>query len=383
MVFVYVLAAGVLLFALTHLVAGWIISSRLHRGALAVAPRPKDLGVRVREVGANRIVLEAPGPRQDIGHPGTIGLSWDGGYGRVGDLIDVVDNRFARSYQPVEGLPPPPCLGDLELCPPVELDAFAFPRDPADVGLEFVATSYESPLGPMGAWLVPSGDGSRWAVHCHGWTAERRELLRMLPSYHRAGITSLVIDYRNDPEGPRDPSGRHRFGLSEWEDLESAVRDAAERGAQELVLSGCSTGCALVMAFLERSALAPSVGGVVFDSPNLVLAEAFRRATRDVRATRLMVEFGMWIADLRWSIDWEATNYVARAERILRVPTLVFHGTSDQVIPISVSRRLQARLPHLVDLVETPAAGHVMSWNADPDRYDRYLTGFLERLRPR
>jgi hypothetical protein len=33
-----------------------------------------------------------------------------------------------------------------------------------------------------------------------------------------------------------------------------------------------------------------------------------------------------------------------------------------------------------VDLVETPAAGHVMSWNANPERYERYLTGFLSRL---
>ena len=88
----------------------------------------------------------------------------------------------------------------------------------------------------------------------------------------------------------------------------------------------------------------------------------------------------MRIADLRWKIDWEATNYVARAGETLRVPTLVFHGTSDQTIPISVSRQLEARAPAMVELVETPAAGHVMSWNADPARYERYLRNFLERV---
>jgi pimeloyl-ACP methyl ester carboxylesterase len=202
----------------------------------------------------------------------------------------------------------------------------------------------------------------------------------MLPSYHAAGVTSLVIDYRNDPGAPLDPTGRHRFGLSEWEDLEAAVRRALDGGASGVVLSGCSTGGALVMAFLERSRLAEVVTAVVLDSPNIVLAEAFRRGTRDVRATRLMVEFGMWIADLRWKVDWEATNFVERAERIIRVPTLVFHGTADQVIPVAVSRRLAGRLPDLVELVETPAAGHVMSWNADPERYDRYLRSFLGRV---
>jgi len=134
------------------------------------------------------------------------------------------------------------------------------------------------------------------------------------------------------------------------------------------------------MAFLERSDLASALDGVVLDAPNVSLAEAVRHGTRDRRATPLMIEFGLWMADLRWKTDWEATNYVQRDDRILRVPTLVFHGTSDQVIPISVSRQLEAQAPEVVELVETPAAGHVMSWNADPERYEGYLTRFLDRL---
>jgi pimeloyl-ACP methyl ester carboxylesterase len=380
-VFLLIAAGGVLLAVSFHLVAGWLLSNGLYWGALAVQPRPKDVGVRVREVSGNRIVLEAPTPRQDIGHPGTIGMSWDGGYGRVGDLIDVDGTRFVRSFEPVQGYPPV-CQGELETCPPVEMDPWVFPRDPGDVGLEFDDTTYDSPLGPMGAWLIPAADNERWAVHCHGWTADRRELVRMLPEFHARGFNSLVIDYRNDPGAPADASRRYRFGLSEWEDLEAAVSMALDGGGRGVVLNGCSTGAALVMAFLERSHLAESVTGVVFDSPNLILAEAIRNGTTDVRATPLMVEFGMWIADLRWKVGWEATNYVSRADQTLTVPTLVFHGTSDHTVPISVSRQLEAKVPELVELVETPAAGHVMSWNADPDRYQSYLGNFLEKTSP-
>ena len=373
-------AIGVLLLVTYYLVAGWAISNGLHRSVLQVGPREKELGVRVREVSRDRIVLEAPAPRQDIGHPGTIGLAWDGGYGRVGDVIDVQGPRFIRSYQPVEGMPPV-CPGELASCPPLEMDSYAFPRDPGDIGLEFETVTYQTALGPMGAWLVPAASAStRWAIHCHGWTAERRELVRMLPGYQAAGLDSLVIDYRNDPGAPLDPSNRYRFGLSEWEDVDAAVRHALDRGAEKVVLNGCSTGAALVMRFLELSPLADVVTGLVLDAPNIIVADAVRRGTQDSKPSRLMIEFGMWIADLRWKIDWETTNYVQRADSILRVPTLVFHGTSDQVIPIAVSRQLEARVPSLVQLVETPAAGHVMSWNADPDRYQRYLTGFLDRI---
>lgn len=380
MIILLVVAVGLGLLALIHLVGGWVVSNGIYRGALAVeVERGPDLGVRVREVSVDRIVLEAPAPRQDIGHLGTLGLVWEGGYGRMGDVIDVDGSRFLREFEPVEGMPPV-CRDDLETCPPVEIDPFVYPHDPGDVGLEFETTSYESPVGRMGAWLVPAPGASRWAIHCHGWTAEKREHLRMVPAFHTAGITSLVIGYRNDPGDPLDPTGRYRFGLSEWEDLEAAVGMALDRGANDVILSGCSTGGALIMAFLERSWLAESVSGVVLDSPNIILADAFRQGARDARATPLMIRMGMWIADLRWKIDWEATNFLARADRTLLVPTLVFHGTSDETIPISVSRHLKAKVPSLVELVETPTAGHVMSWNAAPARYERYLTDFLHRI---
>lgn len=380
MIFVYAAAVGVLLISLFHIVAGWSLSNGLREEVLRVGPRPKDLGVWVRAVTRTRIELESKTPRQDIGHPGILGLAWSAGYARVGDVVAVRDGRILRRLETSEDRLPPVCPGPLADCEPVELDPFAYQRDPGDADLGFSDVEYESPLGPMGAWLVDGAKGGKWAVHCHGWTAERRELIRMLPTFHDRGLTSLVIDYRNDPGAPTDPSGLYRFGLTEWQDLERSVEYAVDNGAEEVVLTGCSTGGALVMAFLENSDLATMVTGVVLDSPNIVLADTFRHAMNEVRTTRLIKEMGLWIADLRWGIDWQTTNYVQRADTVLHVPALVFHGTSDKTVPISSSRQLQAKVPDLVELVETPAAGHVMSWNADPGRYDRYLSRFLGSL---
>lgn len=375
-----IVAGGVLFVALFHLGAGWFIANDLYRNAIAIGPRRNDLSVRVRALASDTIVLESPTPRQDIGHPGRMGLRWPGGYAQVGEVLDADGMRIIRALARVEGSDPPICEGPIQECPPLEMENYFYPHDPGDVGLHFEEIAYDSPLGAMGGWLVPARPARRWAVHCHGWTAERRELVRMLPTFHERHFTSLVIDYRNDPGAPKDPSGLYRFGLTEWEDLEAAVRYALDHGAGEVVLTGCSTGAAVVMSFLERSKLAEYVVGLVLDSPNVILVEAVRHATRERNATPLMIEFGLWIADLRWRIDWEATNYVSRSEETIRMPALVFHGTSDQRVPVSVSRQLQARVPELVDLVETPAAGHVMSWNADPERYETYLSRFLERL---
>lgn len=306
----------------------------------------------------------------------------------MGELVEVADNRVTRFFTLLTGENPEVCAeGPVSGCPQVIPDSYAFPDDPGDVGLDFEDVRYLSPLGPIGGWLVPA-EGETWAIHVHGWTANRREALRMMPVLNRKGYPSLAINYRNDAGSPEDPSGRYRFGLTEWEDVEAAVGYALENGAGSVLMIGYSTGAAHILSFLERSDLASRVGGLVLEAPNLILAETIRHGSREtkipalgINATQLLIEFGMWIADLRWGIDWERTNYVQRAENIISVPTLVFHGTSDHRVPISISRQLVSRVPDLVRLEEIPAAGHVMSWNANPERYEKLVEGFLSGLR--
>lgn len=376
-----------LVVATIHLVLGWFLANGLRDTALRIQSPTQGEGFAVRNVTKSEIVLEAASPKQEIGHPGVIGLIWSEGYGQTGDVTRVEDNRVSRGFRLIEGDLPTACPDrPVAECPQVFPDGYAFPHDPGDVDLAFEEITYDSPLGEMGAWVVPP-ESEWWAIHVHGWTASRRESVRLLPTISRSGMTSMVIDYRNDPGAPADPSGHYRFGLHEWEDVEAAVSYAIESGARHIIGVGYSTGAAHVFSFLEQSRLADRVDGVVLDSPNLILAETVRHGSREARlpglgfrVNPLLIELGMWIADLRWGIDWDRTNYVQRAESILDVPALVFHGTADRRVPISVSRQLEARVPDLVQLEETPAAGHVMSWNADPRRYEQLLERFLRGL---
>lgn len=379
MTFVLITAALILAVALVHLTVGWVLANGLHIAALEVSDRPAERGVWVRGFSGRTITLTAREPRQDIGHPGRTAIVFDGGSGKLGDVLDVDSGLVTRAVLEMSDSPPI-CEGDLDDCPPVELNGYYFLGDPSELGLDYSEAHFDSELGQLGGWLVEGTDAAKWAVHVHGWTAHRQEMLRMQPVFHAGGFNSLIIDYRNDPGAPKDPTGRYGWGLTEWRDLEAAVQMTLDRGASDIVLSGCSTGGAIVLAFLENSKLASRVQAVVLDAPNAVLSEAIRHATRDTRATALMIEFGMWIADLRWKIDWDRTNFVERSREFLDVPALVFHGTSDQRVPIAVSRRLAALNPTRVELHEVPAAGHVMSWNADPDRYERTLEEFLGRL---
>lgn len=365
---------------------GIVFSNMIHADALTPQGPTPDNGVYVTAIGNDTITLTSAEEREDTTRPGMAGLAWNGGYGQIAQVIETNGLEVTRLFVRLDGPLPPICSGPLAECEEVDIEGWAFAGDPSNVGLDFEDVTYMTPQGEIGAWRVPSGDGSVWAIHAHGWRASRREALRSLPIYHDAGITSLVIDYRNDEGAPADPSGLYRFGRTEWEDLEGAVGYAVDHGAERIVLVGYSTGAALALAFMERSELAGDVTAMVLDSPNVDMGETvrFEASKRTLPGTSLPVPasltaVAMFIADLRWDVDWSRIDYVERAGEIVTVPTLIFHGVDDDRVPIDVSRRLHMASPDQIQLIEVPQAGHVTSWNVDPEGYAASLTTFVER----
>lgn len=362
----------------TFLTIAWVLAGRLRKAAFLVTSpgdRPDPGPVRVLGVTDAALELERPRDRPDVTHPGVIGLRWDHGYAQAGEIVDLMERSVVRAVRDEI-----PALTEISVTgqgPRVLIDPYSFAESPADRGLAFEEIEFVSPIGTLGAWVVPGESSVSWAIHVHGWGAGRAEHLRMLPAFHREGLTSMVIDYRNDPGAPRDASGHYRFGLSEWEDLEAAVEEARERGAEQVVFMGCSTGGAIILSALERSKVVRDVArGLVLDAPNLAMEDTVRLQARNSP----FLDAVMAIADIRWDIGWEALNYLERVERIVALPAIVFHGTADRTVPISVSRRFAQSLPDLVRLVETEDAGHVMSWNADPEGYETQIQSFLASL---
>ena len=382
---IYGLLAFVLVF---HLAGGWYFSGLIRTDGLEPGGPERNFGVRVVEFDGSSIVLDGT-DRRAIDHAGVFGLWWEGGYGEVGAITSTDGDLVTRAFSLVDGNSPPTCsTEDLAQCPNVDLEGYFYPADPEDAGIGFEEVAYESPLGEIGAWLVPptAADTGVWAIHMHGWRAEKRETVRMLPTYAEEGITSLVIDFRNDPGAPPDPSGLYRFGRTEWQDTEAAIEYALGRGATAIVLAGYSTGATAEMAFLESSSLADNIVGVVFDSPNLDFGRAVSKeaSERTIPGTPIplpptLTVVAKWIADLRFDVDWDAINYVDRADA-LSVPTLIFHGAHDETVPISVSEDMAEANPTFVTLVVTEEADHVLSWNVDPGSYSDRLGTFLASL---
>jgi pimeloyl-ACP methyl ester carboxylesterase len=369
------------LIAIFYLGGGWYFSGQIRSGGLEPKAPERNFDVTIESIDSDTVVLG--GDDDAIDDPGVYALHWDGGFALIGEVEAIDTQGVHRTLTGVTGTPPP--ISPEE----VDLDSWIYPTDPSDAGLAFQNVAYTSPVGKMDAWYVPADDApaATWAIHAHGWRTDRREMLRTLPTFHDAGIDSLVIEYRNDPDAPADPSGRYRFGLTEWQDIEAAVRYALESGAEQVILVGFSTGATGEVAFLERSEASHSVVGVVFDSPNLDFGRAVRiEAHQTILVPGLpftvpdsLTATAMFIADKRYDVGWETIDYVGH-ENAIAVPVLIFHGDADGTVPLSVSQDLGEAYPDLVTLVVTPDADHVRSWNVDPDGYEQALSQFLGEL---
>lgn len=370
------LAGLVLLF---YVGGGWYFSGQIDERALDGQCRREalqsDYRLEVLAVGDGTLTLRVPEDPGSLTKEGVFGLRWADGYGRLGDIEEATGNRVVRAFDLLEGQPPREGT-------PAELQSRVFQGDPSAVGVDFEDVAVEGELGTFPAWFVP-GSGRTWVVVVHGNSLTREDGLRILPTLTGEGYPTLVISYRNDPGAPEEPSGKLRYGATEWVDLESAVRYARGEGARDVVLVGFSMGGGIVVSFLQRSRLADSAAGAILDAPMLDFGR-----TVDLNASReelplvglplpsSLTGVAKWMAGIRFGVDWGELDYLEGAEA-LDVPILVIHGERDEDVPIDTSETLAEARPDLVTFVRVPEAAHMEAWNVDPVAYERTVASFL------
>lgn len=349
----------------------WYYANQIEAGALRLDHEADPFELRVVAVNDREITLVREAGDTRLDEPGTLGLVGPKGYGRIYDVREFDRDRVVRGYVPFDG---EIATGDL-----VRFDKTVFPGDPArSMAIRYEEVHVRAKIGDLPAWYVP-GTGDTWAILVHGRTASRAETLRALKTVTELQLPALVITYRNDPEVPADPSGYYQFGITEWQDLEAAVKYALGNGADRVVLLGFSMGGAIVTNFLYQSKISDEVAGVVLDSPVLDFSRTVDLAARQRRLPQPLTNTAKFIASVRFGIDWQATNYLSRIEEI-EAPVLLIHGDADKSVPVSTSDQLARERRDLVTYLRVPAAGHVASWNVNPDKYDASLREFLGKV---
>jgi len=371
--------------AVTLSVLGWYVSGRIYREALLAAydhePDRYDDALVVAADSATLTLTATGDERGRVAREGMWEARWKGGSGRVGRVIRKGPAPggvgWTREFVPFGERPAP---GDR-----VDLRLEVYPGDPmTSLGIPFEEVAIPTELGPARGWFVPAARAT-WVVFVHGKGAPLRQALRSLGVFHSLGFPVLAIRYRNDDGAPSSPDGRYHYGLTEWRDLEAAVRFALDRGAADVVLVGESMGGGIVASFLERSPLAPRARAAILDAPMLDFGETidWGLAQATIPGTRLPMPalagiVGKSFAARRYGVDWGALDLRRRAATI-RAPLLLLHGDADAVVPYTTSLALARRFSDRVTLVSFHGANHAEAWNVDSLGFNRAVRGFLRK----
>jgi fermentation-respiration switch protein FrsA (DUF1100 family) len=245
-------------------------------------------------------------------------------------------------------------------------------------GYAFEPVELRSDIGALPAWIVPGASTSDvWMVYAHGIAGRRESGYKALSVAQPLGINSLLFSYRNDAGAPPAPEGIYGFGVTEWRDLEAAVKLAQDRGARRIVLAGDSMGGAIIGEFLRRSSEVRWVVAAVLDSPALDITAVVRGFASRI-GLPLPGAVG-WVARqiMPWRVGIDFSDAVTLPVLAAGPRSLfVVHGTGDSVVPVSVSDELNQRRARGMTYLRT-GADHVQSWQEDSERYRSALDQFL------
>lgn len=367
-------AAGVGVVAAAAAGVGFVIARRL---TAPVSGRAYDLVVRdvVRQGDDEAVVLDRTAR---TAAPGLYNL-WieGGGWVRLGAIVAEDDATVTRL---VAGVVPE---GSMRRGDRASWSGIYY-RDPEDAGLEAEDVVVDTPAGPAPAWLIPptGGESDHWAIHIHGMGSPRAGTLRGVQVASEAGLTSLVVTYRNDGEGPTVGSGRSTLGATETEDVRAAVRFALARGVRRLTLFGWSMGAEIALQLAADVEFRGVIDGLVLESPVLDWQATINANCRRAGLPSWFGAFARpWLGSrllsgvigLPSELSIATFDWLARADE-LSVSTLILHGIGDASAPVSMSQLLVELRRDMVQL-QTFRSDHTMNWNSDPDRWQSIVDG--------
>ncbi|MBO1741053.1 S9 family peptidase [Leifsonia sp. TF02-11] len=373
MIWAIIVVAAVVLIAIAIGALAVVLARRV------VLPRPPKLTtIRDIDLASETITLDAD---RKTRHPGTFGL-WtnDDGYALVGDIVglDASGDSVTRQLLEIDGT-------GLSEATEGRWTGHVL-RSPAVLQRNDREILIPVDGGRAPAWLIePNGTPSTtWAIHIHGVRTTRITALRTVPAADQLGMTSLVVSFRGDTEGPDVMNGASGLGTTEWPDVDAAIAYALEHGAEHVILFAWSMGASIALLLTERSQHRAAIAGLVLVAPSTDWRAVIRHGAHKAHLPAFMASaaagalsghLSSRIVGLASPIDLDSLDWT-RGPR-LGTPTLVVHSDGDTEIPVSLSRRFAAANPQYVTLVEIDGAEHAWEYNLAPERFNATIVDWV------
>lgn len=232
----------------------------------------------------------------------------------------------------------------------------------------------------VGRLYCPTVQTNRYILFNHGYNYPWISALKYLPMLLNLGYNVFVPDHRGAGESQGDTI---TFGYYESRDslewLEDLEKHALVSGFEkaEIGVMGESMGAVVSLLMAEQGlGLLFCIADCPFSDWNLMMTlETKKKYNLNVKpflpGMRILIR-------QTTGADMRAVNPL-RAARNLKIPTLLIHGTEDNLVPCTMSEDIAAQNP-AIRLVLQEGARHMNSYAKNPQLYQEEVESFLSSI---
>ncbi len=224
---------------------------------------------------------------------------------------------------------------------------------------------------PM-AVLFRNGESHKWAVICHGYTAEPCVMARYAREYYKKGYNLVMPYMRGTVKGVKSPKGvvAYTMGYLDRLDLVAWINYVVELDPEsEIVLHGESMGAATVMM---------AVGEPLPDNVKCAVEDCGFTSVWDEFAHNIVDMFHLPVFPYLYAsqarikrhvdLDFKKASSIEALKKS-KTPMLFIHGEADTFVPFEMVYKNYEAFGGEKDILTIPEADHALSVNTDPVKY--------------
>jgi pimeloyl-ACP methyl ester carboxylesterase len=213
----------------------------------------------------------------------------------------------------------------------------------------------------IGNLFVHNGKRESVVILLHGFLSSKEDMFSVAEALQKAGIDSLAIDYNGHGESEGEFSN---YTVSAAvDDCKAAIEYALSNGYSSVGIFGFSIGG--FVALNVAKSIPRKIKALVLGSPVSDFTALFGRADlQDWKSTGMLRSPNMGLnihLDYKFFEDGTALNGYGKFSKI-EIPSLILHGTKDEVVPPQQSEELAKTLKN-AHLLRITNATHVLFSN--------------------
>lgn len=221
------------------------------------------------------------------------------------------------------------------------------------------------------ATFIPCSENTdKFVILVHGNTSQRFSQLHTASIYNKLGYNCIIYDTRSFGDNKKC---QITYGDLESKDLMCVIADTREKypDIKILGLHGESMGASTILTSLQYN---PEINFCIVDSPYAKLHTTIEYFYHMNPTVLKIINFFGKIYYRKSIYDYEPIDYVSMAT----VPIMYIAGTNDHTINYHDSCKLYNKTPSPKRLILVEGMEHIESSYHDINRYENYITSFLQ-----